>query len=145
MLRLSNEFPKAKLAEAQERASEELEFARRALAETIARCQQCDAEAWFEFILVASPPSSAHMLGPWCWNPIDGLLFCQGSLYQYEYLNMCVFKSMLNFCLLRKNLFFHKNDLSNFGQTSVSSDIFMPSPFCSCKNAIKGENSRPCG
>jgi len=54
----------AKLAEAQERASEELEFARRALAETIARCQQCDAEAvnCFEAVRATIQASHASLL-----------------------------------------------------------------------------------
>lgn len=48
----------------------------------------------------------------------------------------CLFERVLNFCLLPKN------DL--IGQTRVSSDIFMPNPFCSCENARQnGENTGP--
>lgn len=50
----------AKLAEAQERASEELEIARGALAETRARCQQCDAEAANCFEAVRNTFQASH-------------------------------------------------------------------------------------
>ena len=47
-------------------------------------------------------------------------------------------------CLFKRVLNLHKHDL--FGQTRVSSDICMPSPFCSRENARpNGANTRPRG
>jgi len=85
-----------------------------------------------------------------CWKYIWGQCGCDGNLPKiwdlskrsdtmgftfinrmfiqlYSYTCTCLFERVLNFCLLPKN------DL--IGQTRVSSDIFMPNPFCSCENA----------
>ena len=57
-------------------------------------------------------------------------------MYIYIY-NIPASQSGRNFCLLPKKYVLHKND--RFGQTRVSSDILLPSPFFS------GENARPNG
>ena len=84
------------------------------------------------------------------WNPFWGcqewemFFLHEKNSPKKRLIPACLFQSEGNFCLLPNRYVLHKNDL--FGQTRVSSDILLPSPFFSGEIARpNGENTRPHG